>query len=206
MSYPPAKGKKHSTCFSTLSQLDRHDNLIGITIIINHLDAKQNFEESILRAKKLSELGELAAGVAHEIRNPLASIRGYAQIALREMNVDDQAASDIAIILMEVDRLDKIIERFMTFARPDKPSFGVYHMNNIIEDTIRLIDKDHQTKGINIRYRYTKNDLVRVDYEQMKQVLINLILNAVQAMPYGGKLELVTILSEKKWYHGNSCC
>lgn len=190
------KGEDIKIVFSTLMQYDRHDHFIGMTIIVNHMDAKRNFEESILRAKKLSELGELSAGVAHEIRNPLASIRGYAQIALREMNPDDQIASDIAVILLEVDRLDKIIERFMSFASPNNPKLELYHINDIIRDTIRLIGKDTTTKGINLRHRYTKKDLVRVDYEQIKQVLINLILNAVQAMPKGGMIEIVTLYSE----------
>lgn len=190
-------GKVIPIVFSTLNQTDRYDNLIGITIVINNLDAKKKFEESILRAKRLTELGELSAGVAHEIRNPLASIRGYAQLALRELTIDDEIASDIAVILLEVDRLDQIIERFMNFASPSKPNLGIYHMNDIITDTIRLISQDSQTKNIHIKHRFTTNDSVKVDYQQIKQVLLNLILNAIQSMPGGGHLDLVTLLNEK---------
>ena len=183
--------------FSTLRQTDLHQNLIGVTLIINNLDAKRKFDESILRAKKLAELGELSAGVAHEIRNPLASIKGYAQVALQDLNPKSQIAEDLSVILSEVDRLEKIIDRFMTFARPNKPNFQLCHMNEIIKETIQLISKGKQSRNINIRHRYTKKDLVYADCEQMKQVILNLILNSAQAMPNGGQIEIVTVLNEK---------
>ncbi len=188
-------GSTMTLIYSILLQYDSHSHYIGMTILLNPLDAKRNFEESILRAKKLSELGELSAGVAHEIRNPLASIRGYAQLIQSELPAEHQTAADIEIILNEVDRLDTIIDRFLTFARPNAPRLSLCHMNAIIQDTLDLLKQDEQIKNIKIRHRYSKNDLVQVDYEQMKQVFINLLLNAVQAMPKGGNIELVTLYS-----------
>lgn len=190
-------GTSMTLVYSILLQYDSHDHYIGMTILLNPLDAKRNFEESILRAKKLSELGELSAGVAHEIRNPLASIRGYAQLIQSEVQAEHQAASDIQVILNEVDRLDTIIDRFLTFARPNAPRLSLCHMNTIIQDTLDLLKQDEQIQNIKIRHRYSKHDLVMVDYEQMKQVFINLLLNAVQAMPKGGKIELVTLHSDQ---------
>ncbi|WP_430884787.1 sensor histidine kinase [Fusibacter sp. JL216-2] len=189
-------GQESKINYSVLIQYDSHDHFIGLTVLLNPLDAKRNFEESIIRAKKLSQLGELAAGVAHEVRNPLSSIRGYAQLVLREVDDNTQVRSDINVILQEADRLDTMIDRFLSFARPNTPKLGRFHMNDIIEDTIKLIRKDQSTKNIQIRHRFTKQDLVLVDYEQMKQVFINLILNAVQAMPEGGHIDIVTLYSE----------
>ncbi len=115
---------------------------------------------------------------------------------MREVDDNTQVRSDINVILQEVDRLDTMIDRFLSFARPNTPKLGRFHMNDIIEDTIKLIRKDQSTKNIQIRHRFTKQDLVLVDYEQMKQVFINLILNAVQAMPEGGHIDIVTLYSE----------
>ncbi len=189
-------GEAMTLVYSVLLQQDSHDHFIGMTVLLNPLDAKRNFEESILRAKKLSELGELSAGVAHEIRNPLAAIRGYTQLIQSDLPKDHPSGPDVEIILAEVDRLDHIIERFLTFARPNAPRLRPCHINTIIEDTLKLIAQDEQVKNIQLRHRFSKKDLVQVDYEQIKQVFINLILNAVQSMPRGGRIELVTMYSE----------
>jgi PAS domain S-box-containing protein len=194
--YVNASGTSIPIIFSTLNQYDLYDNLIGITVIINHFDAKKDFDESIFRAKRLAELGELSAGVAHEIRNPLASIKGYAQVALLDLDEKDQLDKDLKVILSEVNRLEKILDRFMTFARPNPPHFNLCHLNPLIKETIEQIQKGLKVGNINIRHRYTKNDLVYIDPNQIKQVLINLILNAIQAMPEGGHIDLVTLLNE----------
>jgi len=189
-------GKIVPIVFSTLRQHDLHNNLIGITVIINLFDAKCSFEESILLAKELAELGELSAGVAHEIRNPLASIKGYAQVALLQTQEDSQLAKDIKVILSEVARLEKLIDRFMTFASPSLPELSLCHMNDIIRDTMAQIQRGMLLGNIKIQHKYTKSDLIYVDYDQIKQVILNLILNAIQSMPEGGSIELLTVLNE----------
>ncbi|MGB3367581.1 MAG: histidine kinase dimerization/phospho-acceptor domain-containing protein [Acidaminobacteraceae bacterium] len=95
--------------FNTLRQTDPFGVLIGMTVIVNDMEEKKKFQERISKAKRLSELGEMSAGVAHEIRNPLASIKGYAQIIRMNLSDDDQNYNDLSIILNEVDRLDRII-------------------------------------------------------------------------------------------------
>lgn len=185
-----------SLIFNTMRQLDLHHQLIGITVTINNLNAKKSFDESIFRAQQLADLGEMSAGVAHEIRNPLASIKGYAQVAMRTTAKDTQLYDDLNVILSEANRLEHILERFMNFARPNAPEFANCHLNNIIEETIEQISKGMQIGNINIRHRYSKKDLICVDATQIKQVMFNLILNAIQAMPNGGNIELVTHLNE----------
>lgn len=182
--------------FSSLRQFDSHDQLIGITIVINNFDAKRNFDESIFRAKKLAELGELSAGVAHEIRNPLASIKGYTQVALLELENDSQLKDDLQIILSEVDRLEKILDRFMTFAQPNQPTFSLCHLNDIIKETVEQISKGMQLGNITLRHRYSKNDLLYIDRDQIKQVIFNLVINAIQSMPNGGNIDLVTLRND----------
>ncbi|MBN2797074.1 MAG: PAS domain-containing protein [Clostridia bacterium] len=183
--------------FNTFKQMDLHDHLIGLTVTLNNYNHKKSFDESILRAKNLAELGEMSAGVAHEIRNPLSSIKGYTQLALREVKQDSQLYNDLNVILSEVDRLDKIVERFMSFARPNAPHKKYCHMNALIEKTIEQIQNGMQLGNILITHKFTKKDDVFADPEQLKQVILNLLLNSIQAMPHGGEIQVITLLDEE---------
>lgn len=182
---------------STLRQTDMNDNLIGLTIVTEKLDEKKKFESSLERAKKLSELGELTAGVAHEIRNPLASIKGYAQYALKEMDSDNPIYPDIQIIMSEADRLDRIVERFVHFAKPDKPSYGIYKFSSLVEETIQLMEHDFNSRNISVKYDLEKNDMLPMDHEQIKQVLINLLINSAQAFKSSGEIRIMSRLMEQ---------
>ncbi|MCK8059175.1 MULTISPECIES: PAS domain-containing sensor histidine kinase [unclassified Fusibacter] len=182
---------------STMRQTDLHDTLIGLTVIIELYDEKMKFEKNIEKAKKLSELGELTAGVAHEIRNPLASIKGYAQFVLMQMDKENPFYSEIEIIMSESDRLDRIIERFINFSEPHKPTFSKYSINKLIEDTIHLIGFDFESRNIAVNTDFGEQTTIEIDHEQLKQVLINLIINSVQSMPSGGQLNFSTSLDFK---------
>lgn len=184
--------------FNTLRQTDPDGVLIGMTVIINHLAEKKRFQERIFRAKRLSELGELSAGVAHEIRNPLASIKGYAQIARMELDENHQSYKDLTIVLNEVERLDRIIERFMTFARPNQPVKTWVSVGDLIDETIKLIRNEFMQKQVKVRFIRCKNDKLLIDYEQMKQVLINILINGIQASSQGDEILVRTSRLEEK--------
>ena len=181
---------------STLRQTGLNNNLIGITVIIRDLKEKEKFKNSISRAKKLTKLGELSAGMAHEIRNPLASIKGYTQLIMSETENDNQMYSDLEIILTEIDRLDRILERFMNFANPNKPKYGTYSINKLIKETVKIIEHNFDKNKILIKYYLEDIDNIEFDYEQIKQVLINIILNSVQAMKNEGTIEISSMKFE----------
>ncbi|WP_202710442.1 ATP-binding protein [Sporosalibacterium faouarense] len=178
--------------FNTLRQTDHNGELIGMTVIINNLEEKRMFQESIFREKHLSQLGELSAGMAHEIRNPLASIKGYAQIARMELEESHQSYEDLTIILNEVERLDRIIERFMAFARPNQPIKTEVSIGDLIDETIRLMKSDLVKNRIKVKFVRANNDKILVDYEQIKQVLINILINAIQASSHGDEILIKT--------------
>ncbi len=180
---------------SILKQMDINDVVIGMTVVIQNLEERQKFEESVLRAKRLSELGVLSAGVAHEIRNPLASIKGYAQLVLSELEDETQAKADLEIVLVEVERLDKIIDRFMTFASPSQPDYKENNLDKLIQDVLHLLTKTIEMQGVKVETKLSVNETVYMDYDQMKQVFINVLINAIQAMPHGGVLKIETNIS-----------
>ena len=180
---------------STLKQMDINDVIIGMTVVIQNLEERQKFEESVVRAKRLSELGVLSAGVAHEIRNPLASIKGYAQLVFSELDDDSQAKADLKIVLSGVERLDKIIDRFMTFASPSQPDYKENDLDKLVQDVLHLLTKSIELQDVHVETKLSINEPVFMDYDQMKQVLINVFINAIQAMPNGGILKIETNIS-----------
>ncbi len=185
------KGDWIPVVLNTLRQTDMNDTLIGLTVVIQNQDMKRQFEDSVNRTKRLTELGAFSTGVAHEIRNPLAAIRGYAQLAQRNVKDNPQAYDDIQVILTEVDRLDAIIERFMTFAKPSLPQKTWSRMDTLVQDVTNLLQAQADQQGVTIEVDLPVMDQVFLDFDQMKQVLINLYVNAMQAMPRGGHIRVV---------------
>jgi signal transduction histidine kinase len=148
---------------------------------------------------RLVSLGELAAGVAHEIRNPLAGIGTSAQVLRSRFAKDDERVKFADVILDEVGRLEKIIENLLLFARPKQPQLVRHDMRQSVERTLHLLREQIEKQDVRVQFRCDGEPLmVYVDPGQMSQVLLNLVLNAVHAMPSGGRLtlELKTIMKK----------
>lgn len=178
---------------STLIQKNLHNNNIGMTVVIRKLKDVEELEKSIILAEHLAALGEMSAGIAHEIKNPLSSIRGYAQYALMELSTDDEhIKQDLEIIINEVDRLNEIIERFLEFARPDEPDKGLCSITDIIKDTVNLCQKQLTEKNIQVIANFERIDDINVDYNQIKQVILNVLLNAIWASQEKGQIRIST--------------
>lgn len=148
-------------------------------------------EEQLRRADRLSVLGELAAGMAHEIRNPLGSIRGTAEILRDGVAPDDPRAEFADILLKEVDRLNRVVQEFLDFARPGRnESFGRTDLPGVLEETVQLIRAQALKGGVAITREVPPLPPFSGDREKIKQALLNLLLNALQAMPQGGDLRI----------------
>jgi signal transduction histidine kinase len=150
-------------------------------------------EEQLRQNEKLSALGLLAAEIAHEIRNPLTVMKMlFHSLGLR-FDVGDARATDAAVIHEKMEQLDKIVERLLRFARTSEPEFQRANLNAIIEDVLLLVRHKLGQQGIELRKKLAE-PLAEVpcDPTQIEQVLLNLILNAAQAMPQGGTLTLTT--------------
>ena len=129
-------------------------------------------EEQLRRADRLSALGELSAGMAHEIRNPLGSIKGAAEILLKE-----------------TDRLNQIVQEFLSFARPKPPELKQEDVNEMIESVLTLTAQPARAARVAVEKRLDRSIGKRdIDAGLLKQALLNLVLNAIQAMPDGGAL------------------
>ena len=155
-------------------------------------------EDQLRRADRLTALGELSAGMAHEIRNPLGSIRGTAEILRDAFPADDRHAEFTEILVNEADRLNKVLEDFLHFARPESSSSNYFEPSQILSDVLQLTQQQAIKKKISVVW--DESDLPKTvgDASQFKQVFLNLILNALQALPNGGQLWIDTqVMNEK---------
>lgn len=147
--------------------------------------------EKLERAEKLATLGEFSAGIAHEVRNPLAAIKTSIQAIQEEIPASHDHHAMLERVVGEVDRLTRVVRTFLAFARPKETLRDSHDLRLIVREVLQLISTEAGKNGVRITESYGENlPAVFVDAQQIQQVLLNLVLNAIQAMPDGGDLRV----------------
>jgi len=145
-------------------------------------------QEKLIQSEKMAALGRLAATLSHELRNPLAGLKGATQLLLKKTDENDERTQYIRLILDEVNRLGRIVEDLLLFSRPREFRYEIVEPNRIIEDALLLISPDLASRKIVLHKRLSKLPRIEADGDKFKQVVVNIILNAMDAMPEGGEL------------------
>jgi hypothetical protein len=158
--------------------------------------ANRELKESrdrLVKTERLSAIGEVAASVAHEIRNPLVAIGGFARSVFQSLTEEDRNKNKVKVIVEETDRLERILSGLLEFSRPSLPRFTDVDLNSLVLQTVHFMDAEIDDNLVHITYDLDA-ELPRVwaDTQQMRQVLLNLIRNAVQAMVNGGTVTFRT--------------
>ena len=158
------------------------------------LDSLRSAEERLIESERLAAVGQVAAGIAHEVRNPLSGIKMSAQLVrrrLRDLSPDD--AESMAVMLAEIARLEVIIDDLLTFARPTKLARDDADLNAVIREVLAFMARQLGHAGVAVRDELDPNlPQAPLDPRRIRQVVLNLILNAVEAMPNGGTLTVRT--------------
>jgi len=172
---------------------DESDNVIGGILSIRDVTGQKQLEEKVVKAEKFSVIGELAAGIAHEVRNPLTAIKGFLQLLAQRFHKTDQVQQYINIMLDEIRRINCIISEFLLLARPAVPIKKVTGIHGILDEIVLLTEGELYIKNIQLIREYDNScPAVTVDVEQIKQVFLNLVTNATAAMPDKGRLTVKT--------------
>jgi two-component system, NtrC family, sensor histidine kinase HydH len=161
-----------------------------------HRELQENFE-TMKRAERLYALGQLSAGLAHEIRNPLASIEGAAAVVQRDSESEGRRREFLDIIRKESRRLNRLLTSFLEFAKPRQPAMETVEIASLLDSVIVLAQHAEDTGRLELRKDIQQGlSTIECDPEQLKQVLLNLVMNAIQAMPQGGTVVLAARRNE----------
>ena len=169
----------------------RIDHYMGKSVLLSvlrDLTARKHEEEFIVQTEKLSVIGQLAAGVAHEIRNPLTTLKGFTKLLQRE--VGDRYPY-LPVMEAELDRINFIVNEFMSLSKPHLTSFRLSHVGDIASSVIQFLEAQANLSNVSFRIRCEEQlPPIDCDENQLKQVFINIIKNAMDAMPEGGTVEI----------------
>jgi two-component system sensor histidine kinase HydH len=170
---------------------DENKTFLGYVILFKDLTEVRSLRKEIERSRRLASVGRLAAGVAHEIRNPLSSIKGFATYFKERYQQIPEDQNTANIMIQEVDRLNRVVGQLLEFARPVKVSPQPMSLKNLIDDSVRLVAPQAQAKQITVRSKITAQmNKVFIDPDRINQVLLNLYLNAIESMQAGGELDV----------------
>ncbi len=174
---------------STLT--DDDGNQAGTVLLFRDLSDVKALQDQVKRAERLASLGKLAAGVAHEIRNPLGSLKGFLQYFQRKLKLEGQDKTYLTVMVNEVDRLNAVISNLLEFSRPKVPERKPADIAELIRHVLMLVDSDLQAKQLKISLEIAENlPLVSLDRDQLTQVLLNMLLNAIHATDAGGQIRI----------------
>ncbi|MGG1662417.1 two-component system sensor histidine kinase AtoS [Brevibacillus sp. NRS-1366] len=169
------------------------DEVLGAIVVLEDRTEWKQMETRLAQAERLAVIGEWASSIAHEVRNPLTSIKAFAQIIEEELPKEHDSREYTAIIVEEVERLNRFADELLLFSRPSEEPNVPVHLLQVIHQSLKLIEPGITGKQITVQQAH-ENDvpLVQASPELLKQVFLNILLNALQAMPEGGVIQIGT--------------
>jgi PAS domain S-box-containing protein len=167
--------------------------MLGVLVVLTDITALKRLELQIRRSDRLASLGTLSAGMAHEIKNPLVSIKTFAQLLPERYQDSDFRETFSNLIGHEIDRIDSLVNQLLRFARPAKPLLEPTHVHTVLEKSLQLVGHRLYQKEIKLTRSWRADvDTIRADADQLEQVFLNFFLNAMDAMKRGGEMVVST--------------
>ncbi|MDN5293641.1 MAG: two-component system, sporulation sensor kinase [Eubacteriales bacterium] len=198
------QGKK---CYLDIYTYQLRNNLghvIGAAQFFRDTTRRRLLEDSIAQAEKLALVGKIAAGLAHEIRNPLTAVRGFLQLMAEKHAGDEKEGSYYRIMLSEIDRINEIINDLLLISRPGRPEKEEVDLVQVLKEVILFIDAQALLSRVDVLTDIrAEKAVIAGGYTQLKNILLNIIQNAFDAMPEGGLLEVTLAVVEEEKNDGN---
>ncbi|MBN2332493.1 MAG: PAS domain-containing protein [Deltaproteobacteria bacterium] len=182
-------------CFSTIT--DKNGKTAGLSCIFLDITQRKKMEAHLARMDRLASLGELASGIAHEIRNPLAGIAGALQILSKQFSQENPSHEIFNEVFRQVVRLDDFVKNLLQFARPNTPKLEALRIEDIIDSALFLVSNQLNKKNISLEVVHGNTQpKIQGDKALLQQVFLNIIINALDAMNAGGSLQIKTMWQE----------
>ena len=186
-------GTKMSIMVSATARQDEQGRFAGITAMLRDVTEMRRMDKYLAQTEKLASIGQLASGVAHEINNPLGVIQCYANLIAKSQPSGSQVLDDVAIIRKHTDQCRSVVEALLNFSRVAEPRKHRTDINGLIEEVLSVLDIQIQKEKLSIERHFDATlPRITVDGNRIRQVLVNLLINASQAMPDGGRIAVVT--------------
>ncbi|AKL96730.1 signal transduction histidine-protein kinase AtoS [Clostridium aceticum] len=170
----------------------------GVVAVVEDFTVIKKLETQVRRGERLAAIGQLASGIAHEIRNPLGIIKTISQTLQQEMKEED-LREGLEIIEDEIDRANRVIKGLLDFSRPNKIQVKKFELGDLLKELLRITKKFGEQQGVDIKLNVGKAVEVEGDTDKLKQAFVNIILNGIQAMETGGKLEISVDDLDGQW-------
>lgn len=169
------------------------DEVLGMIIMIEDRTDWKKMESQLAQAERLAVIGEWATSIAHEVRNPLTSIKAFTQIIEEDLPMDHDSREYTGIIMDEVERLNRFADELLLFSRPSEETHVAVHLDQVLRHSLKLIERSAANKSVTVKHQ-TGPELPQVmaSPELLKQVFLNILLNALQAVPQGREIRLET--------------
>ena len=170
-------------------------NIFGVMAVTEDVAEKKKLEAQLIQSAKMSAVGQLAAGIAHEFNNILTGIVGYTSFALSKTDIE-QIRRDLKIVEKASDRAVEIVKKLLFFSKQKEGQFRLASIEEAIEDTLALIEHSFQSEGVKILRHYGKIPPIRMDVGEIQRVILNMAMNSKHAMPQGGVIAMSTELED----------
>ncbi|MCX5871726.1 MAG: ATP-binding protein [Deltaproteobacteria bacterium] len=194
-------GKGKSFLALTVSPLKDQESSTprGAVVILRDMTMIRELEQKVIVSEKFAALGRLSAGVAHEIRNPLNSIRGFIQYFQKKLSLEPEDYRYTELMLTEVDRLNRVISKLLAYSKPREPRLTIRSAEEIVDHCVRVVEREAREAGVEVVAESAESDLplVLVDSDQMTQVFLNILINAIEASQSGGKVSVRLITDSR---------